>query len=166
MVGAGGWARGSSIQYNNDYKSVAEGLGYQRLNYTAGIGITYDLSNGLHKKDKLAVAHFSTIAADEAAKQTKLSLDNESLQADEAIRTANKTLAELPIQLDAAQNAYEQKTAQYQAGIINLVDLSNATFVLYQAQTNYISMLNEWYLANLEKAAVTGNLDLFIQTVK
>jgi outer membrane protein TolC len=166
MVGAGGWARGSSIQYNNDYKSVVEGLGYQRLNYTAGIGITYDLSSGLHKKDRLAVAHFSTVAADEAAKQTKLSLDNESLQADEAIKTANKTLAELPVQLDAAENAYEQKIAQYQAGIINLVDLTNATFVLYQAQTNYIGMLNEWYLANLEKAAVTGNLDLFIQTVK
>ena len=51
VLGAGGWVRGSSIQYSNDYKSPAEGLGYQRLNYLAGVGITYDLFNGTHRRD-------------------------------------------------------------------------------------------------------------------
>jgi hypothetical protein len=38
--------------------------------------------------------------------------------------------------------------------------------VLYQAQSDYVTTLNAWYVAGLNKAAVTGNLDPFIQTVK
>ena len=31
------WARGSSIQYNDNFKSLPSGLGYQRVNYAVGI---------------------------------------------------------------------------------------------------------------------------------
>jgi outer membrane protein TolC len=166
VLGAGGWARGSSIQYSNDYKPLEEGLGYQRLNYMAGVGISYDLFNGVRKKDRLAVAAYQADAAGYALQQQQLSLQNEALQADEDIQAAKKNLAELPVQLQAASDAYGQKLAQYRAGIINLVDLTNASFVLYEAQSDYITTLNAWYMASLNKAAVTGNLDLFIQTVK
>jgi outer membrane protein TolC len=166
IVGAGSWVRGSSIQYNNVYSSPGEGLGYQRLNYLAGVGITYDLFNGVHRKDKLAVLNEQVTAADLALQQEQLSLRNQELQADESIRTAIANLAELPAQLQAATDAYQQKLAQYKAGIISLVDLSTASFELFQAQTDYIRTLNQWYTASLDKAAATGNLDLFIQTVK
>jgi outer membrane protein TolC len=166
IVGAGGWARGSSIQYNNDYKNLSEGLGYQRLNYTAGLGITYDLFNGVHRKDRLAVAGYQTQAAGYALQQEELVLHNQQLQAEEDLQMAQKNLAELPVQLQAATAAYNQKMAQYKAGIIDLVDLTNASFVLYQSQSDYIEALNVWYMASLDKSAATGNLDLFIQTVK
>jgi outer membrane protein len=166
MVGAGGWARGSSIQYSNDYKSLSEGLGYQRLNYTAGLGITYDLFNGVHRKDRLAVTGYQGQAAGYALQQEELELHNQVLQAQEDLVMAQKNLAELPVQLQAATAAYNQKMAQYKAGIIDLVDLTNASFVLYQSQSDYIEALNVWYMASLDKSAATGNLDLFIQTVK
>ena len=73
---------------------------------------------------------------------------------------------ELQLQLKAASDAYNQKLAQYKAGIINLVDLANASFELFSAQSDYISTLNEWYTASLDKAAASGQLDLFIQSVK
>jgi hypothetical protein len=38
--------------------------------------------------------------------------------------------------------------------------------VLYSAQTNYAETITDWYNANLDKAASTGNLDQFIQTLK
>jgi outer membrane protein TolC len=166
IIGAGGWARGSSIQYSNVYSSPGEGLGYQRFNYLAGIGITYDLFNGVHQKDRLAVLGGQAAAADYALQQQQLSLRNQALQADESIRTARANLLELPSQLQAATDAYNQKLAQYKAGIINLVDLSNASFELFQAQSGYIQTLNEWYTAGLDKAAANGSLDQFIQTVK
>jgi outer membrane protein TolC len=166
MVGAGGWARGSSIQYSNVYESPGEGLGYQRLNYLAGIGVTYDLFNGVHKRDRVAVLDRQVAAADYALQQQELSLRNQELQADESIRTARANLAELPLQLKAASDAYNQKLAQYKAGIINLVDLANASFELFSAQSGYITTLNEWYTASLDKAAASGRLDQFIQTVK
>ena len=166
MLGAGGWARGSSIQYNNVYKPAGEGLGYQRLNYLAGVGVTYDLFNGTHRKDRLAVINGQVKAADYALRQQQLELHNQEIQADESIRVAQQNLAELPVQMQAATDAYNQKLAQYKAGIINLVDLSNASFELFQAQSTYIETLNDWYAASLDKAATTGKLDQFIQSVK
>lgn len=166
LLGAGGWARGSSIQYNNVYKSAGEGFGYQRLNYLAGVGVTYDLFNGTHRKDRLSVINGQVKAADYALQQQQMALRNQELQADESIRVARQNLSELPIQMQAATDAYHQKLAQYKAGIINLVDLSNASFELFQAQSTYIETLNDWYLASLDKAATTGNLEQFIQSVK
>jgi outer membrane protein TolC len=166
LLGAGGWARGSSIQYNDDYKSIGTGLGYQRFNYSAGIGITYDLFNGVHKNDKLVQSRYQSQAGDYALQQQRLMLQNSVLRSEESIKVAEKNLAELPLQLQAASDAYDQKVAQYKAGIINLVDLTNASFVLYTAQTSYIETLNDWFVANLEKSAATGNLDSFIQTIK
>ncbi|MBS1665501.1 MAG: TolC family protein [Bacteroidetes bacterium] len=166
VLGAGGWARGSSIQYNNVYKSAGEGLGYQRLNYLAGVGLTYDLFNGIHRRDRLNVLSQQANAAGYAQQQQELALNNQAIQADESIRVARANLTELPAQLHAATEAYKQKMAQYKAGIINFVDLANASFELFQAQSGYIQTLNEWYTASLDKAAATGNLDPFIQTVK
>ncbi len=166
VLGAGGWARGSSIQYSNVYESPGEGLGYQRLNYLAGVGVTYDLFNGVHRRDRLNVLTQEVQAADYAMQQQQLSLHNQQVQADESIRTARANLGELPAQLQAATDAYQTKLAQYKAGIINLVDVLTAAFELSQAQTGYIQTLNEWYTASLDKAAATGNLDSFIQTIK
>jgi len=166
VLGAGGWARGSSIQYSNVYESPGEGLGYQRLNYLAGVGITYDLFNGVHRRDRLNVLDQQVHAAGYALQQQQLSLQNQQLQADESIRTARANLEELPAQLKAATDAYNQKLAQYQSGIINLVEVLTAAVELTQAQTGYIRTLNEWYTASLDKAATTGNLDQFIKTIK
>ena len=165
-LAGGGWGRGSSIQYNDDYKSLGTGLGLQRFNYAAGIAITYDIMNIVHRRDKLSVTRFQSEGARDDLEMQRQSLSNDNAIADEAIKTAEKNLQELPIQLQAATDAYEQKVAQYKAGIINLVDLTNASFVLYASQLNYADTLNDWYIANLDKAAATGNLDLFIQSIK
>ena len=165
-LAGGGWGRGSSIQYNDNYKSLGTGFGLQRFNYAAGIALTYDLVNIVHRKDKLAVTRFQSEGAGYDLELQRQSLANDNAIATEAIKTAEKNLVELPIQLQAATDAFDQKVAQYKAGIINLIDLTNASFVLYATQLNYADTLNDWYIANLDKAASTGNLDLFIQSIK
>lgn len=166
VLAGGGWGRASSILYNDRYSSLVNGLGYQRFNYAAGLAITYDLVNIVHRKDKLAVNRYQSQAAGYDFEQQKSALRNANAQAAEAIITAEQNLNELPVQLQAATDVYNQKIAQYKAGVINLIDLTNASFVLYSAQLNYVETLNDWYLANLDKAASTGNLDIFIQTIK
>lgn len=160
------WARGSSIQFNDDYKSLGTGLGYQRFNYSVGIALTYNLFNGLYKKDKLTINKFETDASDFELQQQRVALNSASLQADNALLTTQANLTELPIQLQSALDTYHQKLAQYKAGIISLIDLTNASFVLYRSQTDYIETLSDWYLAQLDKAVATGNLTQFIQTIK
>jgi outer membrane protein TolC len=160
------WGRGSSIDYQDNYKSMATGLGYQRFNYMAGLTLEYNLFNIVHRRDKEAIARNNTIASDYNLQQQQLSVLNIGNKADEAIRTAMKNLTEIPIQIGAAHDAFNQKTAQYKAGIINLVDLTDASFVLYRSQSDYVQTLSDWLLANLDKAASAGNLDLFIQAIK
>lgn len=160
------WARGSSIQYNDDYKSLSTGLGYQRFNYTAGVALTYNLFNGMYKKDKLTINRYQLQASDYELQQQKLALHSASLQADNALKTTEASLLELPVQMESAEDTYQQKLAQYKAGIISLIDLTNASFVLYRSQTDYIETISDWYLAQLDKSVSAGNLNQFIQTIK
>jgi len=168
LLAGGLWGRGSSIDYADDYnyKSMATGLGYQRFNYAVGLAFTYNIVDLVHRKDKLAVNNYNIQASSYGLEQQQQALNTALHQAQTAIQTAEANLQNLPVQLQAATDAYEQKVAQYRAGIINLVDLTNATFVLYRAQTDYVEVLNDWLQANLDKAAATGNLDLFIQSIK
>lgn len=160
------WARGSSIQYNDKYQSLAEGFGYQRYNYMVGVAATYSLFNELRKKDKLAINRFQQQASEYDLQQQKLALASASLQADNALQTTEANLLEIPVQLQAAEATYQQKLAQYKAGLISLIDLTNASFVLYRSQTDYIETISDGYLAQLDKAAANGSLNQFIATVK
>ena len=160
------WARGSSIAYNDQHQGLADGLGYQRYNYMVGIGATYSLFNELHKKDKLAINRFEMQASNFELEQQKLAITSASLQADNALQTTAANLKEIPVQLQAAQATYKQKLSQYKAGLISLIDLTNASFVLYRSQTDYIETINDSYLAQLDKAAANGSLNQFIATVK
>ena len=166
VLTATSWARGSGIGTNDEYKSAGYGLGYQRYNYLAGISIQYELFGGIHKRDKLQAYRFQTTASDLALQGEQLALQNSALQSDNTIRVSEQNLQELPVQLNAAQATYRQKIAQYRAGIINVVDLTNAAYVLYRSMNDYAETLGDWYLAQLDKAVSSGNLDTFIQAIK
>ena len=165
LVGAG-WARGSSIQYNDQYKSLPTGWGYQRFNYSVGLAITYNFLNGISRNDKLSINRYQIEASEYAVQQQKLTLASSVSQADESLQVIRANLIELNIQSESALATYNQKLAQYRAGLITLIDLSNASFVLYRSQTDFIETLHEWWLAQLDKAAATGHLNQFIQNVK
>ncbi len=160
------WTRASSITPELDYKNLGTGLGVQRYNYLAGISLQYDLFNGIHKKDRLEIIHFQQQAGIYQLQQQQLALQSASNQADLAIHTAEVNLLELPVQINAAKDTYNQKLAQYKAGIISLIDLTNAAFVLYRSQNDYTETITDWYLANLDKAFSVGNLDHYIQIIK
>jgi outer membrane protein TolC len=165
-ITATGWLRGSSITPDDQYKALYYGLGYQRYNYLAGISIQYDLFNGIHKRDRLNVFRNQTAASDWEIRQEQLVLHTALLQAEAAINVSEANLLEIPVQLTAAEDTYNQKLAQYKAGLINLIDLTNAAFVLNRSQNDYLETLGDWFLAELNKMIATGGLDDFIKNVK
>jgi outer membrane protein TolC len=160
------WARGSSIDYADNYKSIPNGFGYLRFNYLAGLTFEYNLFNAVHRRDKVAIVRSQMEASDFELKQQQLSLQNVGNKAEEGILTAQRNLNEIPIQVKSAQDAFLQKTAQYRAGIINLVDLTNAGYVVYRSESEYVQTVSDWLLSNLDKAAAGGNLDQFIQSIQ
>jgi outer membrane protein TolC len=166
ILAGSAWARGSSIQYIDQFKSLSTGLGYQRFNYALGVGISYPLLNGLYKKDKLNINRYQLQASEYQIQNQQLALKIGMSQSTSALETSDANLLELPSQLKAAQDIYQQKMAQYKAGIISLIDLTNASFVLYRSQTDYLDVVTDWYLAQLGEAAYAGSLEQFIQTIK
>jgi outer membrane protein TolC len=162
---AASWARGSSIVYNDQYKPIPEGFGYQRFNYMAGVAFQYDLFNGVHKKDRLKTFGFERDAAELELKQQQVSLASATRQAQNSIEITERNLLELPIQYQAAADTYNQKIAQYKAGIITLIDLTNAAFVLDRSLNDYAETTGNWWLAQLDKALATGQLGSFIQSI-
>jgi outer membrane protein TolC len=162
---AASWARGSSIQYEDQYKSVPEGLGYQRFNYLAGVSFQYNLFNGLHKKDRLKTFGFEREATELEFKQQQVSLASALRQAQNSIDISEQNLVEMPVQYQSAVDTYNQKVAQYKAGLITLIDLTNAAFVLDRSLNDYAGTIGNWYLAQLDKAIATGNLPGFIQSI-
>ena len=111
MLASSVWARGSSIQYNDKYTALGNGLGYQRFNYAVGVAVTYNLFNSIYKKDKLAINSYQTQASDFELQQQKLALNSSLLQAENALQTAQINLQELPVQQESAKAVYQQKLA-------------------------------------------------------
>ena len=166
VLGASVLARGSSIQYNDNYQSLLEGFGFQRFNYVVGAAINYNLLNNLYKRDKVAIYKIQTEANDFEIQQQVETLNTATLQAENAIQTARANLLEIPNQILAAQETYSQKLAQYKSGLISLNDLRNAALLVYRAQSDEVDFQTDWFTSQLERAAATGNLDAFIQSLK
>ncbi len=166
LLAASAWGRGSSIQYSDNYKSLAYGWGYQRFNYLAGVAFSYDLFNGIFRKDQLRINGFQLQASEYDLQQQRLGVELASRKADYSLQTAFDNYHEIPVQLRSSEDTYRQKLAQYKAGLISLIDLTNASFVLYRAQVDYSETLTELLRAKLDKAAATGNLYSFIQSFK
>jgi outer membrane protein len=99
-------------------------------------------------------------------KQQEISLASAGRQAQNSIDISEKNLSELPIQYKSAVDTYNQKIAQYKAGIITLIDLTNAAFVLDRSLNDYAGTMGDWWLAQLDKAIATGSLTAFIQSIQ
>jgi outer membrane protein TolC len=58
----------------------------------------------------------------------------------------------IPVQLTAASDAYRQRLTQYNAGLSNIIDLTNALYVLNRAQTDLINTKDGVWRAIVQKA--------------
>ncbi|MDP4252370.1 MAG: TolC family protein [Bacteroidota bacterium] len=166
VLGAG-WIKGSSINTDGSFdKDLSSGLGYTRSNYLAGVGITYDLFNLRREKDRINVQRFETEAALHTYEQQKQSLANANLHASVDLSTALAKFNEIPIQLGAATDAYRQRLTQYNAGLANIIDLTNALDVLNRAQIDMINTRNGVWRAIVQKAYAGNGIYQLLSTLK
>lgn len=159
------WARGSSIVYNDVYKPLGEGLGYQRYNYAAGLTLAWTINSLWYRKDRLLSNQLQAEAAHQETAQQKLALDLAAQQAQVQENSLRKQLGEGLVQLSAAEDSYRQRLAQYKAGMISLIDLTNASFVLYRARAELIAVEGDLSQARLDRSLNEGQLFSFIQNI-
>ena len=77
-------------------------------------------------------------------------------QANSTYKTTLEKLKEIPVQLYSARQAYVQQTALYRAGLNTLIDVTNAQYVLLQAETNYVIMQDELLQVLYVRAGLGG----------
>ncbi len=158
----GAWVRGSSISPKDAFESLSTGLDYSRYDYMAGLALTYNIIDLFHQRDKMAIQHFQSEAMHEEVLQQKSLLENQMQQADIAIQAAIDREKEIPIQLTAAQDAFSQKTAQYDAGLANITELTDASYLLYKAETDEVESSSDLLNTLLQKSFTNNTLNTFL----
>ncbi|NIG56217.1 TolC family protein [Chitinophaga sp. Cy-1792] len=154
---AAGWMRGSSGEYNDYFnKNLWSGLGYSRSNYLVGLGITYNLTDIKHTRERVAVQQYKAQAAEQEMETARTRLQQSLDQAQSDMAISEQRLEEIPAQLNAARAAATQKTALYKAGLTNIIEVTNALFLLNRAETDLVQARDIAWKA-LFRAAYAGN---------
>src|ERR1017187_341772 len=161
LLGAA-WTRGSSISSKEVYGDLNSGLNYSRYNYKGGLSLTYNIMDLVHQKDKASIIDYQAQAFHEEMNGQKTLLETQLQQADIDIQAALDRVKEIPIQLKAAQDAFSQKTAQYDAGLVNIVELTNVSYLLYSAESDQVSAKTDLLNTMLQKAVTNNSLTIFL----
>lgn len=76
------------------------------------------------------------------------------------------SLQEVPAQFKAALDAFVQKTTLYKNGLATIVEVQQAQYAFTQSEADLsIAYINVWQ-ALLQKAAASGDFDLFIHQAR
>lgn len=161
------WVRNTSISPLGVYPdNLTFSFPYSRNNYLAGLNFTYNLADLKHRHDELAEGKLAAEAKQEALKGEQQSLDVLLAQVNAAYSSTMEQLREIPVQLQSARQAYGQQMALYSAGLNTLIEVTNAQYLLQQAETNYVIAEDDVLQLSFMKAALTGQPDIFLQRLK
>lgn len=160
--------RGSGFDANYLTDQTAYNKGYwdgvkpTRSNYLLGVGVTWNLTSPLRVKHQTASQRSISKGLQDEYELVRQQLTAQLSLSDTRIKNALTNYAEAPVQVNAAAEAYQQRTVLYKNGLNTIVDVTQVFYTLNRAETDRdIAFTNVWQ-ALLLKAAATGNFSLFI----
>jgi len=161
--------RGSGFSYNYGIlnpdafsRGYWTGVEPTRSNYLVGLGVTWNLTSPLRVQQLVAAQKFTSRGLKDEYDLEGQDLVNGLVLSESKIRNALSNYLEAPVQVKAASDAYTQKTVMYKNGLTNIVDVTQALFILNHAETDRdIAYSNVWQ-ALLLKAAAAGDFGIFI----
>lgn len=158
------YARGSGISSNGTVKAT-DGLGFQRFNYGIGLQISVPLLQSVKIRPQLKQQDLLIQSSQEKLNEVQLQLKKQNELADTSLSNAFAVIKESPLFLESAQFSYKAMQSRYQSGLANISDFMQAQYALIKAETDYkLAYMGVWK-AFLFKAAVNGDLNLFINQV-
>jgi outer membrane protein TolC len=130
-----------------------------------GISTRWTISDFVSTKQRYKSEYYRTIRDQELFKEQQIrthrQLSESQMQYDISIEQANTA----PVQLKAAQGAYQQASARYESGLTDLPTLMQSIVTLNRAEADMaISYMNVWR-SLLAIAAAKGDFSLFINAV-
>jgi outer membrane protein TolC len=148
--------------YTGDYGTGAKPAVY---NYLLGVGVTWNFTNVFRTRYQVESQKFTSLEAKDDYDLFSQQLHAQQILAETKIQNALKNFNDVPTELKAATDVYNQKSAQYKNGLATIVDYAQALFQVNQAEVdNYVARNNVWQ-ALLYKAAATGDFGIFINNL-
>lgn len=159
---ASGFDSSYATNQNAFTRNYWDGVNPDRTNYLVGVGITWNLTTPFRSSKQVSAQKFVSQALQEEYNQADRELKSQLAFAEDKIKITLENYAEAPIQVDAAQRAYIQKSALYKNGLTDLTDLTQTIYTLNRAEIDRDIVNNNVWQSYLLKVAATGNFDLFI----
>ncbi|MGZ4116210.1 MAG: TolC family protein [Bacteroidia bacterium] len=162
------WGRGSGMGIAAGSVSDASfsGAKLSRYNYAIGVACTFNILDFPRMHSQLLSEKALTSSYMEEYNQFTLDTRTRIAAANEQIDFAKKQQHEVPVQYDAAINAFNQSKARYESGLATLTDVSQSLYILNRASADKVIANNNVWRAFLQKAASTGNISEFLNQLK
>jgi len=156
------FARGTGALNDGTTLGGFNGLATSTQNYALGFSVTFPIfdfkSNGARKAGQAANIRVET-ARNEQITSDLTARWNTAVA---TLEGARRIAANTPIQVSAAQEASQQATARYQAGLGTIVEVADTQRLLSQSQIDdALSRLSVWR-AQLAVAAADGDIQPFL----
>lgn len=158
------YARGSGIHYDGAVNSP-DGLVFQRYNYGIGLQLSLPLLQAVRINPQLQQQELLVKSGEEKLKDVSLQLQKQLEMANTTLINDLAAARENPILVESSDFSYRAVLSRYQSGLVNYADLIQAQYLLVKAESeNKLASINAWK-ALLLKAAVKGDLNLFLNQV-
>lgn len=152
-----------SSSYSKNYFT---GINPTRSNYVAGVSINWNIMSIAKIKHQVSAQKFISNGLQYEYDLVSTQLKDQLVLSDQRIQNSLQSWREAPIQYKAATDAYLQKSVLYKNGLSNIIDLQQALYLVSRAETDMsVAYINVWQ-SLLQKAAASGDFDLFLQQAK
>lgn len=166
---AGTWARGSGIADlplpNGDFKydkSFSAGVGFRPyLDWMVGVSTIWNITTLFKTGNESKVQQQVAAMARERFNEEALHIESELERARLRYNAALEAARQAPIQLKAAQDAYAQARARYEAGLTSVLELTQTFALLNRAEVDASFARGNVWRAIIQFAAASGNLSIF-----
>jgi len=160
------YGRGSGAETDGTTLGGANGLGLQRMNWDAGVQVTFPVLQIFAIREQRKVEQAGAQAERARYDQELQDLSGEIAQARINLEGSQQIARTTPTEVSSARDTEQQARARYEAGLATIVEVSEAQSILAQAEADdAIARLGVWHgLAGV--AAAQGDLQPFLDLVR
>lgn len=155
------WARGTSLDIDNNFGPIGKGFGYSRSNFLLGIAATVNLTDFKRARTRTTQQQWRVREAASLLTVEQVQLQNTVTMADSVMSTIRLALQELPVTVRSATVAYQQRMSLYNNGIENILGITDALQLLTKVEKQVIDVQRRAVAVRLQKAYATSEYDPF-----
>lgn len=157
------YARGSGVAADGVLNEGFGGLEPNRFNYGVGLHLSWSPLSSLQVAPKLHREEAILRASEDQFEQTKRTLQGQLLRADARLQIALRIAEEAPKQAQAARVAFTNRRTRYNAGLLPYSDMTQARYLLAQAEAEAHTRIAEVWKALVSAAALHGDFREILQ---